>query len=40
MLYQKYHALADIIVTTAVVIAPVVLAMWYLHTHAESVDVP
>ena len=40
MLYQKYHTLADIIVTTAVVIAPVVLAMWHLRSRAEPADVP
>lgn len=40
ILYQKYHTLADILVTTLVVIAPVVLAMWYLRSRAESADTP
>ncbi len=40
ILYQKYHTLADIIVTTLVVIAPVVLAMRYLRSRTEPADVP
>ncbi len=38
ILYQKYHTLADILVTGLIVVAPIALTMWYFRSHAESTD--
>jgi hypothetical protein len=38
ILYHRYHSLADILATALVVTAPIVLAMWFLRSRAESAD--